>query len=210
MSNAQKTPLSRTLPLFTQRAAMAAIEERGSALPGTVKKVNGAIVTINFDVSGVTLPEVTMAVFGSIYIRLPIQEGDLGVAFPASVYIGGVTGLGGGVADDTVQGNLATLQWFPASNANWPTVADSNSLLLQGPNGVVLRDMEGHTTATLTPAGLVLAAQTSISLMVGSKGISINSTGTTIDGKLFLPHEHVPGTFTSPSGPVTGDSGGVI
>lgn len=189
MSNAQKTPLARTLSSFSQQKALDEIAKRGQALPGIVKAVSGSIVTINFQVAGLTLPQVTMPLFGPEYIRYPVQVGDKGVAFPASVYIGGVSGLGGGIADDTLRGNLSTLVWFPIANKSWTSV-DPNALTLYGPNGVVLRDTGSGTTLTLTPTGLNISAQTSITLAVGSHSIVINSSGVTIDGKPFLTHEH--------------------
>lgn len=58
--------------------------------------------------------------------------------------------------------------------------------------------------------GLFVVDTTEISLMVGTKGIVINSGGTTIDGKLFLPHEHTPGAYEAGGDPVTNNSGGVV
>lgn len=211
MSNAQKTPLSRTLNQFATRKALDEIEKRGLALPGHVISVTGPIVKVNFDVSGATLSQVTMPLFGPEYIRYPVQVGDKGAAFPVDAFMGGVSGLGTGSADMTLQGNLSTLVWFPVGNKNWSAV-DPNAVTIYGPNGVVLKDSAGHTTATLTPAGLAIAAQSSFSVTVGSHSIVIDSAGVHIDGKLFLTHEHLPGTYVAPSsgGPVTGDSGAVV
>lgn len=122
MSNEQKTPLTRTLPLLAQRKALAEIRKSGLSLPGHVTAVSGSIVTVSFDVQNLLLQPVDMPVFGPEYIRYPIQVGDKGVAFPASVYIGGVSGLGTGTATLTQQANLTTLVWFPCGNKNWSTV----------------------------------------------------------------------------------------
>jgi phage gp45-like len=46
----------------------------------------------------------------------------------------------------------------------------------------------------------VTITSTEISLMVGGFGILITSSGTTIDGKPFLPHEHINGGGTGNSG----------
>jgi hypothetical protein len=210
MSSEQKIPLSRALSAFTRSKALSEIVKRWRVLPGHVVAVAGSIVTINFDVQGQTLPQVTMPLAGPEYIRYPIQVGDMGVALPASVYLGGVSGLGGGMADKTLRGNLATLWWVPISNANWSAV-DPNAVTIYGPNGVALMDTAGHTKATLTPAGLAVTAQTSISLTVGSHNITIDSAGVHIDGRLFLAHEHTPGTYAESGGSaVTGNSGGVV
>jgi hypothetical protein len=189
MTNAQKTPLSRTLPRFAQNVVRTEIAKRGRSLPCRVDSVDGPIVTVNFEVSGLTLPKVTMPLFGSEYVRLPIQPGCLGVTFPCDVYIGNVSGLGGGQSDDSLRGNLSTLVFFPIGNTNWSAV-DPNAVTIYGPNGVALMDSAGHTKAILTPAGLAVTAQTSISLTVGSHNITIDSAGVHIDGRIFLAHQH--------------------
>lgn len=197
MTNAQKTPFVRAMGSFAQRKALDEIEKRGSALPGHVVAVSGPIVTVNFDVKGLTLPQIAMPIFGSEYVRLPIQAGDKGAAFPVDFYLGGISGLGGGTADDTLRGNLSALVWFPLGNKNWSAV-DANAVTLYGPNGVVTRDTAGHTTSTLTPAGIADSAQhtyqitagDSITLSAGGHTIVINSSGVTIDGKVFLTHHH--------------------
>jgi hypothetical protein len=99
MTEAQKVPLSRSLSAFAQKKALSEIAKRGQALPGHVVAVSGAIVTVNFDVQGVTLPQVAMPLIGAEYIRWPIQVGDKGYAAAADAYLGGVSGLGGGTAD---------------------------------------------------------------------------------------------------------------
>jgi hypothetical protein len=119
----------------------------------------------------------------------------LGVAFPASVYIGGVSGLGGGVATMALQGNLSCLVWFPIGNKAFSAV-DPQAVTIYGPNGVVLRDSNSEASIALTPTG--------ISLNCGGHSIVINSTGVTIDGKVFLTHEH-SGVQTG-----TGDTGPVV
>lgn len=203
MSSQQKLPLVKTLSVFGQRKALDEIEKRGHALPGHVVSVNGPFVTVNFDLEDVTLPQLTLPLPWPEYVRLPIQENDRGYAFPTMAYLGGVTGQGGKARLASLQGNLSTLTWFPIANKSWGTV-DPNAVVLYGPNGVVLKDSAGHTTATLTPSGLVVTAQTSITFQVGSKSIVINSSGVTIEGKQWLAHEH--------SGVQTGggNTGGVV
>jgi hypothetical protein len=205
MSNQQKIPLSRTLPNFVQQRVLAEISKRGRALPGHVVAVDGPIVTVNFDVTGAVLPQVTMPILGAEYVRYPIQVGDKGVTFPVDVYTGQVSGLGptGTAADfSTQQGNLATLMWVPCGNKNWSPV-NPNALVLYGPDGVVLKDTAGETTFTLTPSGITISGNTSLTFSVGSHSIVINSSGVTIDGVLFLAHAH-SAVQTGPdvSGPV--------
>lgn len=222
-----KTPLSRTLPLWVQSVIRAELDRLGKAIPATVKSVSGAIVTVNFQVSGMTLPTVEMPLFGPEYIRYPIQAGDKGVCFPADFYLGAMSGLGTGNADQSLRGNLSTLVFLPIGNKSWSAV-DAQAVTLYGPNGVVLRDSNSHSSITLTPSDITGTAQTQYQIGVGSNtvtidssgitltagGVSIviNSGGVTIDGKDFLTHDHLAGTYVAPSGggPVTGDSGPVV
>jgi hypothetical protein len=205
MSRAQKTPLSRSLPTFAQKKALDEIAKRGLALPGHVVAVTGAIVTVNFDLLDVTLQKVTMPLFGPEYIRYPVQVGDKGVAFPASVYLGGVSGLGGGTADLTMRGNLSTLVWFPIGNKNWtaPPGADANTLTLYGKTALELLD-------SIAGNGSIKMTSSSITLACGGHTIVINSTGVVIDGRPFLSHIHLPGAYVAGSTPVTNDSGAVF
>lgn len=203
MGSAQKTPLARTLPLFAREVSADEILRAGLGLPGHVTAVNGAIVTVAFDVTGALIPEVMMPVAESAYVMLPIQEGDKGVALPAAVYIGGVSGLGNGTADLNVRpANLSALIWFPVGSKLWGG-GNPNQVVIAGPNGVVLQDSEGNTIATLTSSTFVLNAKTTITLEVGGVSIVITSAGITINGINFLQHTHsAVQTGTGTSGPV--------
>lgn len=207
-SNAQKTPLSHTLNRLSSRKALDEIQKRGLAVPGRVISVSGAIVTIAYNVAGLTLPgNVQMPLASAEYIRLPIKAGDKGLAVPASFYLGGISGLGGGVADTTLQGNLSTQFWVPIGSTGWSTV-DPNAVTIYGPNGVVLRDTASGTVVTLTPTGLVVTSTSgAISFSAGGHTVSISAAGVVIDGVVFAVHTHLPGTFTADSFPVLGISG---
>jgi hypothetical protein len=210
VTNAQKTPISRSLSKYVRGAALDEISKQGLAPPGHVIAIAGAIVTVAFDVKGLTLPQVTMPLASSEYVRLPIQLGDKGFAIPASFYLGGVSGLGGGTATDTLQGNLSNLSWLPVGSKNFSAV-DPNVLTLYGPQGVTLRDKASATTFKLTPAGIAAtSASGSFSFSAGGHTLVINSTGVIIDGKIFLLHDHLPGAFVAGSTPVTGISGPVV
>lgn len=185
MSNAQKTPFVRSMNDFAAKKALSQIKKTGRSLPGHVVAVNGAIVTINFDVLGVTLPRVTMPIQGAEYQRLPVQINDKGYALPADVYLGGVSGLGGGTADMTQRGNLSTLGWFPLGNKNWtlPGGADGNTYVAYGKDALLLLDsFAANASIKLT--------NSEIAMNCGGHNIVINASGVIIDGKPFLPHSH--------------------
>jgi hypothetical protein len=185
-NNAQKTPFAVSMNEFASGKIAGALQLTGKRLPCQVTAVNQGIVTVQILVNSTpfTLPQITVAVEQSIYVRLPIQEGDLGYLQAADTYIGNVTGLGTGTPDFTQPANLSALVYVPLSNSNWPSLSDSNSLVLQGPNGVSIWDMGQNSTIVLTPSGIACVGEDSISLTVGSNSITVNSSGITIDGNV--------------------------
>ena len=154
-SNAQKTPLVRSLNEAAAQRVRNAIQLLGKALPAEVVKVDptvgGAIVTVKFPIqSPFTLPQVRMPAAMSEYTRLPLQAatddtpGTKGVCFPAETFIGLTSGLADGAAPSLVQpGNLAALIFFPIGNLNWTTPEDPNALELYGEPNVLIKDKTG-------------------------------------------------------------------
>ena len=195
MTLQQKTPLSRGLPKLAQRMAQDELEKRGWRLPGHVVAVSGPIVTVNFDVEGLTLPQVKMAVATSKYMRAPIQINDTGYATTADAYLGGVTGLGGGTANLTKRGNLSNLVWVPLGNANWST---------PDPTASVIESANGQFVVSCGNSGITMSYN-------GTTLLQINTSGQVIiNSRVFLNHDHGPGTYVAGVTPVTGTSGTVI
>lgn len=183
--NAQKTPIARSLNLFAERKALDAIQVLGKALPCHVTAVQGQIVTVAFDVDApFTLPSVTMPIATSVYDWLPVQVGDKGYTAPADAYLGGISGLGGGVASLTQPANLSALVFTPVSNAAWAVPGgDPNMRVVQGPDGVRIQDTTGAVLATFSKTA-------GISMSFGGHTLVINATGVIIDGRDFINHEH--------------------
>lgn len=219
MSNVQKLPVSHSLNRFAEKKAFDAIVQTGRALPGHVIAVSGSIVTVNFDLQDEILPQVTMPLAGAEYIRWPIQpasetySGDKGLAIPSDVYLGGISGLGGGVADGSQLANLSSLVWLPIGNQAWtlPTGVDANTLALYGKLSLLLLDsFSAHSSLKLSSSGITLTfgsgsismTSSAVTITFGAHSIVISSTGITIDGKVFLSHIH-----TDPQG---GNTGGVV
>lgn len=170
--NSKKTPFYASMNAFTAGKIDDAFSLYGKALPASVASVEGALVTVKFEVASLyTLPPVKMAVAGSIYLREPLQVGDFGGVVPFDVYMGGVTGLGGGTANLTQRANLATLVFQPVSSALWAASPNPNAVLVQGPQGAVIRDLAGACTLTLTSTGVVIS--------VGGATFSFTSSGLT-------------------------------
>jgi len=145
--NVQKRPLLGALNEWGDRQTFAQQSLLGKALPATVKSVDetGTIVTITFQVLDdvVKLPEITCSLVTTEYNRPPIQPGTKGLAIPAQVYLGAMSGLGDGQATFDQQPNLTNLVFLPMGNANYGPNDNQQMYLLYGPNGVILRDAEG-------------------------------------------------------------------
>lgn len=226
MSNEQKNPLALRLPQYVRHEIRNWVARNGKAMPGHVVAVSGAIVTVNFDVTDLVLPPVTMPVLGAEYIRLPIQAksddyaGDKGGCLPFDFYMGGVSGLGSApTADSSPQGNLANLVWVPIGNKNWtvPPGADGSTLALYGHLTTLLLDsISGNSSIKLASTGVTIAfgsgsitlSSTGVTIAFGSHSVVIDTSGVTIDGILWDTHEHTAGTYVAGTTPVTLKSGG--
>jgi hypothetical protein len=210
-SNAQKTPIAKSLEQFAERKVADAIQKLGKALPAQVEEVNGSIVTVSFQVQAdpFTLPQIKMPIAGPEWARAPTQKGDKGVVFPADVAIGGITGLGVGLASLVRPANLSALTFFPIGNANWSATDDPNAWVLYGPNGVILRDSGGNCKFVLDQNNITVTGKQQLKLVVGSASITVTNgaidiEGTlTINGQPYLNHTHsAVQTGSDNSGPV--------
>lgn len=186
--NALKTPFIRSLNRAAQKRALDAIQTLGKALPASVIAVSGSIVTVKFELSGpYTLPQVTCPMFGPEYIRYPTQVGDKGVVFPADAYLGGITGLGGGIADLTIPANLSALVFFPVANKGWSASDDPNAVVIYGPDGAIVRNTANTASIKLASSGITLSDSHGNIIAMGSSGIKFTSGGVTVGA---TTHDH--------------------
>lgn len=194
----QKVPLFQSLNYHTDRKVGSAFQTSGRAYPcSVVSVVSSGIVTVKFeiDAGALTLPQVTIPLFGPEYIRYPIQVEDKGFAIPADASLRAMSGLGTGIADLSEPGNLTALVFLPIGSTKWSTV-DPNAVTIYGPNGVVLRDTGSYSTIVLTPNGVVITGQNTVSLVCGSSSVTVTPSGVsivgtlTINGQAYLAHEH--------------------
>lgn len=204
--NYTKLWLQRTLNENAIGRAQQAIRSTGRALPCRVVAVQGALVTVNFEVdtNPWTIPQLTIPKAESPWIRMPTQVGDFGITMPGDTYLGGVSGIGGGVASLTQRGDLSSLVFVPISNKNSPPI-DQNAAQVQGPNGAIIRNTQGtETRETINQDGYNLTRgsnsfvldDSGITLTFGGKVVKLDGSGLTIDGILFDMHTHTysPGT----------------
>lgn len=205
-SSGQKTPFSVSVNKLVERRITDALNNLGQELPCHIVAIDGAIVTVNFDIQtpGLTFPSVQCTTIGSQYLRLPLQVGDKGVCIAADVRLGGVTGLGAGavasapLADPS---NLGSLTFLPLGNINWAAV-DPNAVVIVAPNGASLSTTDGTSS--------VIISESQISLTFGGNSVVVNSSGVaitgtlTINGNPYHTHAHtLVQSGTSNSGPVT-------
>ncbi len=171
--NSRKTSLAHSLNSLAMRRANDAIQILGKTLPARVVSVQGQIATVAFelDTAPFTLPNVQVPISTSKYDWIPYQKDDKGLLVPSDVYLGGISGLGGGTADYPQRGNLSTLQFHPTSNKEWSD-SDSNFRITQGPDGVIIRDTEKKCTIKITKTDITITVQS-------GKKVTITGGGST-------------------------------
>jgi len=182
MSLGQKIPLAQSISDYVQQAIELNQMSNGLQLPCRVVAVDGAIVTVNFEIDNngeYTFPQVKMPIAQSIYVRLPVQVGDLGICVSADVRIGGITGLGtkGALAPLVKPFNLSALIFVPVGATDWEAV-DPNAVNINAPNGAVIRDTGNNCVITLTPTG--------VNVTIGSTSFLVESSGVTVNGKFTV------------------------
>lgn len=214
--NFAKLWVQRSANQLAINRARQAIENMGRALPCRVVKVTGSIVTVAFEVNAApfTLPNITIPKAESNWIRMPTQIDDFGMTMPADAYLGGVSGLGGGVATLTRPGNLSALVFVPVSNSGSGPI-DQNAAQVQGPNGAIIRTTTGTTSEIVTNtsgttvtfgANTVVVNETETALNYGTTSLVLNASGITmtfgastivfngsglsINGALYETHTH--------------------
>jgi len=193
MSASTKKPLQRSLPVLLSGAINDGQQLQCQEWPCTVVDVDGAIVTVAFEVSSeFTLPQVTCPIAESRYVRIPVQEGDQGMVMAASTRLGGVTGLGSGLAPLANPSNLGGLVFVPLGNKAWPTI-DANAVVLQAPNGAKILTDDG-ASEIIVDTGQVQVTQGSTTVTVSGGDVTISAPNnvtitvplTTINGDLSV------------------------
>lgn len=199
MTSAQKTPLARTLNDFATQKALDAISELGMSLPATVTAVQGSIITVSFDIQSTifTLPNVTIPKAESEWLRSPTQVGDHGMVMPSDVSLGASSGLGGGTATLGIIPNLSALVWVPVANQSWE-MDDEGSALINGPNGVIIRDKGKNCIVTIGTTQITVNGKTELLLEVGAVNITVTSNGIALNGPITL------------NGVVSGETGDIV
>ena len=149
-----KLPLQSSLNRAATARAEEAIQNTGRALPCKVTAVEGSIVTVTFEanipyqqpdgtIAVYQLPPITLAKAESQWMRSPTQVGDFGLTLPADTFLGGISGIGTGVADTGVDyGNLSgtRLVWVPVAALSFASAPSPAQAYVNGPEGVFVSD----------------------------------------------------------------------
>lgn len=173
MSVEEKLWLQRNINKTAEVRAKQEILKRGLSLPCKVLSVSGQLVTISFEIVGSpwNFPQITIPKAEDPYNMSPTQPGDFGVTISSDVYLGGISGQGGGTADFSRRGNLgATLLWMPVGNKS-KSLTDPNIGQSLGPSGWVMGESGGNT---------LFANSTGTGASNGASGTFTNSSGNTL------------------------------
>lgn len=190
MSNAQKTPFAKSLHEFGDVKSQDWLSRLPQSIPATVTALMGGLVKVKIDGTWApfNIPEILVPQSMSAWAREPTQVGDKGFVVGINYYVGGQSGLGGGNANLYPRANLTNSVFQPISQKGFSTV-DPNAYVLNGPNGVVLRDTGGACVLTLTPTGIVIT--------IGANTVTIDASGVTISKDLTIQgNETVDGNLT--------------
>lgn len=224
MSASTKKPIQQSLPAVMRGAINDSQQLQCQEWPCTVISVDGAIVTVSFEVATeFTLPQVSCPIAESRYVRIPVQEGDQGMVMAASTRLGGVTGLGSGLAPLASPGNLGGLVFVPLGNKNWTTI-DPNAVVIQAPNGSkILTDdgaseiivdtdqvqiTQGSTTVTVTDGNVTIVAPNNVTITVPQTTINGNlavNGSATISENLVVLNDIGAGGNISAAGALSAD-----
>lgn len=206
--NAQKTAFARSANELAYKRANDAISAGGKELPCTIVSVTGWIVTVKFQVQGpFTLPNLTLPVASSLYDYLPFQVGDPGCVRAADARLGGLSELGTGTAKyPATVGNLSALVFEPFGKKSWSPPDNPNLRVVQGPDGVIIQDLESDSTITLLKTSIVLKRGDDVTatLTADHAELAFGSTGLVkvsdnrvdlkgelyINGNKYLDHKH--------------------
>lgn len=203
MTGSTKKPIQQSLPAVMRGAINDGQQLQCQEWPCTVVSVDGAIVTVVFEVSSeFTLPQVTCPVAESRYVRLPVQDGDKGFVTSASTRLGGVTGLGSGLAPLTTPGNLGGLVFVPLGNKAWTTI-DPNAVVIQAPNGAKILTDNG-ASEIIVDTGQVKITQGDVTVeitggvvTISADHVVVNATDSTFNGDVDINGSlHIVGNQT--------------
>jgi hypothetical protein len=133
-----KWPINYSTNRFASQRSNDFQTNMSKGIPCHVTKIDKDMVTVAFDTKNNvwTVPTMKMPQAFSGYARDATQVGDHGYACPSDYYLGGNSGLGGGIANYAPRGNLTALAFHPMSRTANQTRDYDKYTVTGGKNGV--------------------------------------------------------------------------
>jgi hypothetical protein len=169
--NSLVKPLWQSLPLHAMKHTQDGIQKTPKEIPVSVVSVQGELVTVKVEAQGnYTIEQFQVPQSYSEWIRGATQVGDKGFVSGADLYIGGMSGLGGGTSDYRIRGNLTTAVFTPVSQKQFNTNPnrDFNALFLNGMTGTVNQDTAGQSKHMVHPTMGIIGTTKSSSITYNS------------------------------------------
>lgn len=167
--NALVTPIVWGTESAINERAQNHIQNTPRQIPVSITKIMGELVQVKAEMQGTpykpfNIPQIEYPQLFSAWIREPTQVGDKGYLTNADFYLGGQSGLGGGVANFRGRANLTNMVFSPLSQKSFPSnpTRDLNSVFINGPNGAIIQDQHGN--------GIVQVDNTNKKITVNPKG----------------------------------------
>jgi hypothetical protein len=139
--NFQATPVVRSLNQIADRAAKRFIQLTGKSLPASLVSINGSIATVKIELTGIgwIIPQITVPLAGSEFVRLPLQAGTKGWVKSADSSLGAMSGLGAATTGYVQPANLQACVFEPIGNVAFAAPEDPNQLELYGNDGLLVK-----------------------------------------------------------------------
>lgn len=188
--NALVTPLVFSHPRAIDKRTQDKQQAGPQAIPVSVVQVIGELVKVKAEVnSQFTIPQTLMPQAFSQWVRPPTQVGDKGFAVSADFYLGGQSGLGGGTANLYGRANLSTLVFMPVSQKSFSS-RNLNQVFINGPQGVLIQDQDGHCTINVTATTITLTDSFGNKVIMESGKIALVPSG-----EVYLGGDGTTGSF---------------
>ena len=178
----RRLPLQRQISETAVARGIDVLSAKGLGLPCTIKTVNDQTVTVDIQVEGLTFPAITVPIAEPLYSRAPYQVGDAGVILSVDAALSAVSGLTAALPPFQATGNLGAAFFFPISNRKWPANPDTTMYLLQGPNGFLIRSLDGSVYVKGDKRTALTMAFGAASLVINSTSISLNASTIFLNG----------------------------
>jgi len=204
----KRLPLQRQISETAVARGIDVLSAKGLGLPCTISTVNDQTVTVDIQVAGLVFQPLTVPIAEPLYSRAPFQVGDAGVILSVDAALGAVSGLTSAMPPLQATGNLGAAFFFPISSRKWAANPDGSMYLLQGPNGFLIRSLDGTVSISGDKRSALVMAYGGNAITINSSGINmtgagtdaasinITSTGVNVIGTFFvnshpyLAHEH--------------------